>query len=210
MTRQMLCASILAIAAAVGASGSTVYSNTTTDTFDTIFYSVGPFSGLGDEVSLAGADRLATQATVQFFNNGAAGTFDAVLRLFQVGAPVGAQIGTDFSVNVIAAPSLGVFNVAFDTGGILVPDNLIFLVYLGNVSNGVDVGLNMFEPPSIGASDGSFMIRDAGGFSALSTPNENVFFQLDATTQGPPIPEPATLAMVGGGLLLALLANRRK
>jgi len=73
------------------------------------------------------------------------------------------------------------------------------------------VGLNMFEPPVIGASDGSFMIRDAGGFSTLSTPTENVFFQLDATTQGPAtIPEPATLAMVGGGLLLALLANRRK
>jgi len=54
-----------------------VYDDTTTDTGDTLAYVANGFTQIGDQVHLAGTDRLATSATVQFFNFGAAGTFDA-------------------------------------------------------------------------------------------------------------------------------------
>ncbi|MEP6538963.1 MAG: PEP-CTERM sorting domain-containing protein [Bryobacteraceae bacterium] len=205
MRQTILYISILAIICSAGLYASPVYSNTTTDTFDTVFFSVGPYSGLGDQVLLATGDRFATDATVQFFNNGSDGTFDAILRLYQIGAPVGAQIGSDFTVTGISAPTQSVFNVVFNTGYTAVPDELIFLVYLTNTSAGLDLGLNMFEPPTVGSSDNAFMVSDAGGFSQLGTNAENVYFQLDATT-----PEPGTFAMFGGGLLAAILVNRRR
>jgi hypothetical protein len=205
MKRNILLAGVLTILCSVGALATTVYSNTTTDTFDTVFFSAGPYSGIGDQVLLAPGDRLTTDATVQFFNNGSTGTFDARLRLYQVGSPVGAQIGTDFLATGISAPSLGVFNVVFNTGSTLVPDQLVFMVFLSNVSSGVDVGLNMFEPPTIGASDNTFAVINTGSFAQISTPNENVFFELNAST-----PEPGAFGMVGGGMIAALLASRRR
>jgi hypothetical protein len=205
MRRTIFCATFLAALFAAEASAGVVYSNTLTDTLDTVFFSVGPYSGLGDQVLLAPGDRFATGANVQFFNNGEDGTFDAILRLYQVGSPVGAQIGSDFTVAGISAPALGVFNVAFDTANTVVPDELIFLVYLTNATAGLDLGLNMFEPPTVGSSDNTFMLRDAGGFAQLGTNAENVYFELDAST-----PEPGTFAMLGGGLLAAILAGRRR
>jgi hypothetical protein len=205
MKRNILLAGVLTILCSVGALATTVYSNTTTDTFDTVFFSAGPYSGLGDQVLLAPGDRLATDATVQFFNNGLTGTFDAILRLYQVGSPVGAQIGTDFITTGISASNLGVFNVVFNTAGTLVPDALVFMVFLTNVSGGVDVGLNMFEPPTIGSSNNTFLVANTGSFAQLSTPNENVFFELNAS-----VPEPGAFGTVGGGMIAVFLAFRRR
>src|SRR5262245_39566358 len=84
------------------AAGAVVYSNTTTDTLNTIAYAANGFVELGDQVQLAGTERNATLATVQFFNFGSAGTFDATLRLFEVGSPVGSQIGGNVLVSGIA------------------------------------------------------------------------------------------------------------
>jgi hypothetical protein len=61
-----------------------VYSNTTTDTFNTLLYSTGPFTEIGDQITLAGTERLAQSAQVLFFSVGSAsGTFDATLRLYE-------------------------------------------------------------------------------------------------------------------------------
>jgi hypothetical protein len=205
MKQNILLAGVLTILCSVGALATTVYSNTATDTLNTSFFSSGPYLGLGDQILLAPGDRLTTDATVQFFNNGSSGTFDAILRLYQVGSPVGAQIGTDFLATGISAPSLGVFNVVFDTGSTLVPDELVFVVFLSNVSSGVDLGLNMFEPPTIGSSDNTFAMANGGSFTQLLTQNENVFFELNAST-----PEPGAFGMVGGGMIAAFLAVRRR
>ena len=66
--------------------GTPIYNNTTTDTGDTLSYAANGFVQIGDQLQLAGTDRLATLARVQFFNDGQAGSFDATLRLFSVGA----------------------------------------------------------------------------------------------------------------------------
>jgi len=184
------------------AFGTIVYSNTTTDTGDTLAYAANGFTQIGDQIMLAGpaSDRYATSGTVQFFSDGGAGTFDATLQLYAVGAPVGAQIGSDFNITGISAPAGDVVNVTFDLGGILVPDNLIFVVSVANFSAGVDIlGVDMFEPPTIGVSDPTFAIANDGtGLSTVGTPNEDVYFELQATT-----PEPGSLLLcAAGGLVL--------
>src|ERR1700724_2880379 len=102
----------LVVFGSVAAWATTIYSNATTDTLNTVFFSVGPYSELGDQIHLGGTDRLATMATGQFFNNGTNpnATFDATLRFYQVSAPVGAQIGSNFVLTGISAPAGGVFN----------------------------------------------------------------------------------------------------
>ena len=200
----------LAILAAFGtaaAMATTVYSNTTTDTGDTVFYSVNAASELGDQILLGGTNRVATSAMVQFFNNGSAGTFDATLRLFQVGSPVGAQIGGNFVVSGIVSAGLDVINVTFSSLNVLVPNNLIFTLSVGNLltAGTMDLGVDMFEPPTIGSSDNTFMIANQSGYKSLTTNNENVYFQLAAD----PVPEPASFALLGGGMVLLLLARKK-
>jgi hypothetical protein len=178
-----------------------VYSNTTTDTLDTVFFSVGPYSELGDQIHLGGTDRLATSAVVQFFNNGATSTFDATLHLYNLGSPVGSQIGS-FTTSGITGTGGAVFNVTFLALNVAVPDDLIFTVSVSNIAGAADLGVDMFEPPTIGTSDNTFMIANQKGFSKLTTPNENVFFELDATTL--PVPEPSVVVMVAFGIIFLL------
>src|SRR4051794_15906270 len=136
-----------------------VYSNTTTDTGDTLVYQANGFTQIGDQVHLAGTDRLATLATVQLFNSGTAGTINTTFRLFNVGLPVGTQIGSDFVLTGVAAPAADIFNVSFSLPNLLVPDDLIFTVQVDSSSSGVQLlGVDMFEPPTIGSSNGSFAI----------------------------------------------------
>src|SRR5258708_29710984 len=102
---------------------ATVYSNTFTDTGQTAFYSSGPYSRIGDLIALGGTDRTATSATAEFFNAGSvAGTFDAVLRFYDVGSPVGAEIGSGFSATGISVASLHVIDVVFSNlGNVFLP-----------------------------------------------------------------------------------------
>ena len=103
------------------------------------------------------------------------------------------------------------FDVIFPSLNVLVPDNLIFTLSESNVAVGTaDIGVDMFEPPTVGSSDNTFMIANQGaGFSQLATDDQNVFFQLSATTAAT-VPEPASLAMLGGGMAVLLAARKRR
>jgi hypothetical protein len=199
---------VLACSLSIPLFSSTIYSNTTTDTGDTLAYAANGYTQIGDQIHLAGAARQATLATVQLFNNGSAGTFNATLRLFNVGAPVGSQIGSDFVVSSIAAPAGDVFDEDFILPGLIVPDDLIFTVSISNASAGVDIiGLDMFEPPTIGSSDNTFAIANDGtNFLKAPTPDENVFFQLQAISS---VPEPRTAGLAGAALLVLLMLRHR-
>src|SRR5258708_5996611 len=113
---------------------STVYSNTLTDTLQAVFYSPAPYSRIGDLITLGGIDRTATSATAEFFNTGSvAGTFDAVLRFYDVGAPVGAEIGSGFSATGISVASLNVVDVVFSNlGNVFLPDSVVFTLEVSN------------------------------------------------------------------------------
>ena len=196
---------ILVLTAALALSSpvfaaSIVYSNTTTDTGDTLSYSANGYTEMGDQIHLSGTNRTATQAVVQFFNSGLGGTFDTTLRFFNLGAPVGSQIGPSFALIGVTAGASTSFNVNFTALNLVVPTDLIFTVSIANQSAGVVIeGLNMFEPPTIGSSSSLFAIaRDSGGYLQAGTTAENVFFELQA--------DPSTAVPEPNPLMLTLLA----
>jgi hypothetical protein len=197
---------LLMLGCAPGMRATLLYDNTTTNTFDTVFYSFGPpYTALGDQIQLISAGT-ASQAEVELFNNGDAGTFDAELDFFNVGSPVGSPLG---SFDLTDIPSVGsdVIDLTFDLGaGLAVPEDLIFTVSVSNMSPNMDLGVDMFEPPTMGSSDNSFMIAESGGvYSQLVTNSENVYFQLSGTPSVS-TPEASSLTLLETGLLIMGMA----
>src|SRR6185437_14917450 len=110
------------------AFGNTIiYSNIdpTHDTGDTLVYSANGYTQIGDQLALSGTDRLATLATVQFFNDSTAGTFNATLAFFTVGPnsgnPVGTQIGSNVVTTGVSIAQNDIANVNFTLPNILLP-----------------------------------------------------------------------------------------
>lgn len=203
---------ILTLAAAA-APAAVIYSNTATDSGDTILFSVGPFTEIGDRITLGGTARLAQQGEVEFFNLGAAGTFDAKLRFYQAGAPVGAPL-LEYALTGLAAPELLSFRTTFQLGGELLPEELVFTVEISNVSAGVDLGLNLYDPPfAPGDSSTAFLIVRGNNYSEQAAgANSNLYFLLTANeaTTPAPVPEPATLVLTGLGLVAVGLARKQR
>jgi hypothetical protein len=185
MKTQLLSFLVIALSTASSALATTVYNNTTTPTPALYLYSVGPYRQIGDTIALGGTDRILTSATVQFFNLGSAGSFDATLRFWNVGSPVGSQIGTSY-VTPVSIGELQELNVTFTDLNVLVPNNLVFTIGISDWSPGIDVGLSAYEPPSFGSSNDSEIITrlNSGSFSAdLSAAQEgNLFLRLEATS----------------------------
>src|SRR5579884_3784205 len=100
-----------------------LYNNTSNDTGDTVLYSVGPYIALGDQIQLISAGT-ATQAKIELFNNGTAGSFDATLNLFDTGAPVGPQIASS-TISGVQTNGSDVIDLTFGLGAVTVPQDLI-------------------------------------------------------------------------------------
>ena len=204
---------LLALGFAPMAEGDILlYNNTTSDTGDTVLYSAGPYSALGDQIQLVSAGT-ANQAEMELYNNGVAGTFDAELDLFAAGSPVGAQLGS-FDLTGIASVGSDVLDLTFNLGGVTVPQNLVFTVTINKASPNMDLGLDMFEPPTVGSSDNSFMIAATGGttFFQIGTNSENVYFLLSGQAQSnnSAAPEASSSTLLGAGLLLVGIGAWRK
>jgi hypothetical protein len=193
MIKRIIAAAILFLAFGCQGAFATLYDNTTSDTLNTLFYSVGPYSGIGDQIELA-SDRRAASAELQFFNAAAPGEFNAQLRFYEVGSPVGVQLGQTFSVPGVASAGSDIINVIFDLGALALPQNVVFIASVSGASDGMDLGVNLFEPPAVGSSDNTFLIVDAGGFSHEVSSNNNVYFRLLE------VPEPSVVSLSALGL----------
>jgi hypothetical protein len=198
----------LALAGAVTGSAEVIYNNTANDTFVTYFFSTGPYDEIGDMVNLGGTSRLLTDASIQFYNGSSnSGTFTALLSFWNVGSPVGSQIGSTYSVGA----SIGAFDILtvnFTNLNLFVPSSLIFTVGVANVTPGLDLGLNVFTDPSNPGSsnDARIILNQTGVFSeGITNPGEgNLYLQLQA------VPEPSTITMSLGAVAFVLIAARRR
>ena len=192
--------------AATALQAAPVYDNTTTDTLDTVFYSTSSLTEIGDQIHLAGTERIGNSAKVQFYNVGLEGTFNATLNLYSVVANspnVGALLQSFASLNnAIGGGSTS--EVVWSLGGLVLLDDMVFTVTIDSFSSAVDLGLTVFDPPTIGSSDISFLIvKDSNGFAhgATGSVHDNVYFLLDASSPNT-VPEPGT----GGTVILAMLS----
>jgi|SRR5665213_4261185 len=217
MKRHIFTALALAFAAVSGATaGSIVYDNTTTDKLEDVLYSIGPYTQIGDQVTLGGLDRALTDASVQFFNEGGSGgTFDAVLRFWNpgtdAGTPVGAQIGGDYEVDGLAIDTFSPLTASFSIPNLTVPDTVVATVEILSASAGIDLGLELYDSPTIGSSNNdSYIVNDGTSFQTARTltNSDNIYLQLSATTSGPAAPEPSTGVMAGGLVFMAIIAKR--
>lgn len=179
-----------------------VYNNTETDTFDTVVYSANAYTEIGDRIKLAGTERSANSATVQFYNAGTGGgDFGATLNFYSLGLndAVGSALGTSYSVAGNVGVD-GILDVTWLLAGLDLPDELFFTVSVNNFAAGMDLGLNLFDPFTIGSSDGGFFVardRDTNSIGQRSTlgGHDNIYFQLNAT-DGNRIPEPGTAGLM--------------
>jgi hypothetical protein len=210
MTRLQWALLLVVFVPAPRSDAAFVYDNTTNDSLFALTYSSTSSTELGDQITLAGTERLAQKASVLFYNAiDGPGMFDATLRVYEVGSPVGTQIGGSFMINDIAIGSTGFALVDFSLGGLLLPDEVIFTLSVDQPM-GLDVGLNVFDPPTIGSSSDTFFIANDGVSFNQETfggsAPDNLYFSLDATA----IPESAPWPLAAACLMLGALWRMRQ
>lgn len=212
-----LFALIAGLVAATALQAAPVYDNTTTDTFRTVVYSANAFTEIGDRIQLAGTERLGTSATVQFYNaSDFSGSFDATLNLYGLPANnvdvVGSLLGS-FTATGLAVTGFNSLDVSWALAGLSLPDDLIFTVSVANASSDLDLGLNLFDPPTLGSSSNqSFVARGGSGYTEATTGDgiDNAYFRLDARGANS-VPEPGTAGMLSLAMLslIAIRVRRR-
>ena len=138
------------------------------------------------------------------------GTFDPTLRLYSLAqTPRGSFQRTGLTIG-----SADILTVSFGSLNVAVPDQFVFAVAVSNVAAGVDPGLNVFEPPSVGQSDSqSVMLNDGSGLLAASTPTGegNLYFVANAITpDSTRVPEPSALGLTALAFVLGSRITRRR
>jgi hypothetical protein len=203
----LLGAVILALSPGVARASIVVYANATTD-LNWGLDLVGFQDGVGDSIVLDNNSPLG-HAQVQIYNAGASGTFDATLQFFQVGAPVGLQIGSDYTVTGVSADAASLFFVDFALDHLNLPDDVVFMVSVANVSSGVAPQLEFYgSSPVVGSNTadqavvyrtGAYSVEDVSGVGG-----GNPYLVLTAA------PEPGEWVLMGSGLLGLLAYARRR
>ena len=148
---------------------------------------------------------------MEFFNRGtAAGTFSAIMQLYQDGSPAGATIGSPVQVNGLAIARNGFLVVDFALPELLVPNTVVFGVSVSNLVGALDLGLNAYRGP--GGSNGAPAIGTSNlaevftGTSLSRGPTSatvgNLYFRARANAASTnAIPEPASLLTLATSLL---------
>jgi len=203
----LLGSSLLLLAAShAGATPAVVYDNTSGLLVDNMF-NPGSFE-FGDQIALAGTNRVVTQFQFAYQLSGGDGNETATVRFYAndgtAGAP-GTQLFQSGPVSI--SNTGGVFAAAALMNlDVAVPNSFTWSVIFGNVTG--DTALTgIFNPPSVGSSDSSFYwIKQNGVWSKAnfgSTP-ANFYARVTADV----VPEPSTGLLVVAGLLA--LARRRR
>jgi hypothetical protein len=109
------------------------------------------------------------------------------------------------------------FSLADLAGGVVpldpsmqMPSNFTMSVTFQGLSGSDSVGLNVFEPPTVGTNYGDYWFNNGGTWELLTNTIPIGFaMQFNATNQ--PTPEPGTLCLAAvGTALLAVFARRRR
>jgi len=175
----------------------------------------------GDEITLAGSLRTATQFSFSYFSN-----FDSaqsgVLRIYAndgvivSGSPSPSTVlyqsaAFDIVKSNVSDPNNvqgSTVSINLSGTGLVLPDKVTWTVTLAGVGGGNSAGLLVYGGPTTGTSKEDFWKKTAGTWS-LQLLDNNVSANFGAKLTA--IPEPSTYALAGVGAIgwLALAGYRR-
>lgn len=201
-----LSAALLLIAGLPGAAlaQEIVYDNTTTS-LDNNFPLLPSWevesAEAGDEIWLGGSARTVTDLKLIFNYRGTQpGTLDALVRFREYDEDFRGP-GAAFYESPLTQvqTTAGLHELNFSIPGVVVPDHFVWTIQVFNRqgSDG-ELGMAYFNPPTVGSSEDWLWQRGGNEWTAYSwgaDPYANFGARLTA------VPEPATLAALGIGLL---------
>ncbi len=171
----------------------------------------GPTLEFGEQITLAGTDRILSQLTFYTFLTAPAVTTQSATFRFYADSGTNAPVTPFYTTEAVPLTATGFHS--YTIGLTTVPpvlDTFIWTVQFSNLGAGESGGLLLYGPPAVGSSFDDFWQKDGTGAWNLMRINgggtlANFAVQFSA------VPEPGVLALGGlGALLLAGLRRFRK
>ena len=184
---------------------------------------------VGNEINLAGTERLLTDFSFEFWGTNTAspgnitfaGSVKAQVRFYLNDGPTFNGFATPgtmfydsglFAVSTPTPRSTFVFNTTDFGGGLLIPGNsLTWTVTFSGMGATDSVGLDLYSPPTVGSDFSDYWENQGSGW-ALRTNSLSSSMTFGSHFEAT-VPEPSsiTLSILGGvGLFVALRRMRRK
>ena len=200
------------VMAASAATPSVVYNNTDPTRYQNISVPMPAGSvEFGDEINLAGADRLLSALKIEVFTKDLSGNETANIQLYRnTGTfqnPIFEQIGSGGPVSLVN----GFNTLTYTDPALILPDTFIWSVSFNGIEGIERAELPIYNPPSVGTSEDDFWTKDSAGNWTLfrfSGGNPAGNFAANVTA----VPEAGTIAygLIGGLMVLGYLRSRRQ